>query len=112
MARVVIEDHFDEYGQKVTKAMRSALVEGAEATREVAIAEAPKRTGRGAASISLSGLDESLRFQRIAVYAREFYMRFPDRGTVHIHAQHFMRRAGKLAAPRFRAAVERHLRHL
>jgi hypothetical protein len=136
VSRVVVEDGFAQYGRAFDRALRIAIIEGAEATLHAAQSTVPRgETGRLARSIHLGPLIETLQHLRIEVYAGMFYGKFVEFGTLGrrkkavtrgrsaasqaraesgqgIAPRYFMLKAGRKAAPMFAAAVARHIRSL
>lgn len=83
MARVVIEDHFAEFGLEFDEAMKRALIQAAAVTKAEAERTVPKgETGKLESSIHLSEIDSTTTGWRIAVYAGEFYGKFLEFGTL------------------------------
>jgi bacteriophage HK97-gp10 putative tail-component len=83
LSRVVVEDGFAQYGRELDWACRRAIVQGAEATLQIAKGTVPKgATGRLERSIHIGPLIETLTRLRVEVYAGMFYGKFLEFGTL------------------------------
>jgi hypothetical protein len=131
MSRVVVQDQFARYGREFDRACRRALLEGAQATLDVARVTVPKgETGKLERSLHLGHMEETPARLRVEVVAAQFYGRFLEFGTLGsrkralkrpearrstgqgIKPRYFMLHAGRIAAPQFTAALSRQLRNL
>jgi hypothetical protein len=83
LSRVIIQDHFAEFGYEFDQACVRALVKAAEVTREEAARTAPLgETGRLKASMHLSEIEPTLKGWRISVFPGMFYAKFVEYGTL------------------------------